>query len=480
MPPIATSGLAVSAARPAQELEPDDRVRVAPCSRSGRPARPRPRRPPGRRRPPRAARRRGSRRPIAHRARRARRRAAAGGRSSCPRWTPATGSSAARSTRSSIQSSRRPALAARAEQRLERAAQSSPSASRLARSWIVVDPRRRPSPPPRRAAARRRARRRRRWRRSARARRAGARRHARRFRRLALARCEEPLHEAGREPAGDGTPGRAGSRWCSGIEVLDALDDEEVERPPHAGDRLLAVAAVDDQLGDQRVVVRRDDVVLVAVRVDAHAGAAGQVEGRELARATARRCSGSSALMRHSMAWPRGLQAASGSPSGSPAATCDLQLHQVDAGDHLGHRVLDLDARVHLHEVEAAVAVEQELDRAGVLVADRRGRARTAASPISLAQLRRQRRRRRLLDQLLVPALDRALALAEVDDVAVLVAEDLELDVPRLARGTSRGRSRRRRRPSRPRSRAVANCASSSASERARCACRGRRRRPPP
>ena len=47
------------------------------------------------------------------------------------------------------------------------------------------------------------------------------------------------------------------------------------------------------------------------------------------------------------------------------------------------------------------------------------------------AHLLGQRRRRRLLDQLLVPALDRALALAEVDDVAVVIAEDLELDVAR-------------------------------------------------
>ena len=36
------------------------------------------------------------------------------------------------------------------------------------------------------------------------------------------------------------------------------------------------------------------------------------------------------------------------------------------------------------------------------------------------------------LEQLLVAALDRALALAEVDDGAVMVAEDLELDVARV------------------------------------------------
>ena len=51
----------------------------------------------------------------------------------------------------------------------------------------------------------------------------------------------------------------------------------------------------------------------------------------------------------------------------------DLLLHQVEAGHHLGHRVLDLDPGVHLHEVEAAVGVEQELDRAGAVVADVRG-----------------------------------------------------------------------------------------------------------
>src|SRR5207245_9201438 len=41
-------------------------------------------------------------------------------------------------------------------------------------------------------------------------------------------------------------------------------------------------------------------------------------------------------------------------------------------------------------------------------------------------------RARRLLDDLLVTALDRAFALAEMDDVAVRIAEQLDLDMPRL------------------------------------------------
>ena len=42
---------------------------------------------------------------------------------------------------------------------------------------------------------------------------------------------------------------------------------------------------------------------------------------------------------------------------------------EIDAGHELGDRVLDLDAGVHLQE-EQLVALDQELDRAGVGVAD--------------------------------------------------------------------------------------------------------------
>ena len=48
-----------------------------------------------------------------------------------------------------------------------------------------------------------------------------------------------------------------------------------------------------------------------------------------------------------------------------------LLLHQVDAGDHFRDRVLDLDARVHLEEIEMLrVLVDDELDRAGTSITD--------------------------------------------------------------------------------------------------------------
>src|SRR6187399_914787 len=45
-----------------------------------------------------------------------------------------------------------------------------------------------------------------------------------------------------------------------------------------------------------------------------------------------------------------------------------LRLHEIDARDQFGHRVFDLDARVHLDEVELVVLV-QELECAGAAIA---------------------------------------------------------------------------------------------------------------
>src|SRR5256885_14116965 len=65
---------------------------------------------------------------------------------------------------------------------------------------------------------------------------------------------------------------------------------------------------------------------------------------------------------------------------GEPAGDAELLADDVDPGDHLGDRMLDLHARVHLEEVEAAVRPEQELDGAGVVVVDGPGQAERGAS----------------------------------------------------------------------------------------------------
>ncbi len=107
-----------------------------------------------------------------------------------------------------------------------------------------------------------------------------------------------------------------------------------------------------------------------------------------------------------------------------------LALDEVDVGDLLGHRVLDLDARVHLDEHVAAGGVEQELDGARAGVSDR-PREPDGVGADSVAELRIEVRRRGQLDDLLVAALHGAVPLVQVDHVAVRVGEDLDLDVAR-------------------------------------------------
>ena len=89
----------------------------------------------------------------------------------------------------------------------------------------------------------------------------------------------------------------------------------------------------------------------------------------------------------------------------------DLPADQIDAGDHLGDRMLHLNAGVHLQEEKlAAVRLVDELHRTGAavaLVVNQRKRRLTHGK----ADVLRQTGSRRLLDDFLVTTLHRAIAL---------------------------------------------------------------------
>src|SRR5579863_1449505 len=209
---------------------------------------------------------------------------------------------------------------------------------------------------------------------------------------------------------------------------LDALDDHLGERVLHACDRGLARVAVGDDLGDQRIVVGRHVVAGIDMAVDAHAGSAGRVpqpdrprrghEGLGVFRVDAA-LHGVTADLHVAL---RVRQPLAGGDQ-------QLRLDQIDAGDEFGHGMLHLDAGVHLDEVELPV-LEQELERAGAAVADRAARL-DATVAHELALPRGDAGGGRLFDDFLVAALHGAVALAEVNDVAVAVSQHLEFDVPR-------------------------------------------------
>ena len=69
------------------------------------------------------------------------------------------------------------------------------------------------------------------------------------------------------------------------------------------------------------------------------------------------------------MAWPWNFDVALLEREVGAGGDADLLEDQVDVGDHLGHRMLDLDAGVHLDEIELAVLV-QEFDGADAEIVD--------------------------------------------------------------------------------------------------------------
>src|SRR5690606_33775941 len=106
----------------------------------------------------------------------------------------------------------------------------------------------------------------------------------------------------------------------------------------------------------------------------------------------------------------------------------ELPLDEVDAGHHLGDRVLHLEPGVHLEEVEVAVLVDEELDGPGVDVVAGPTRGQSGFGQ-GLPLLVGETGGGGLLDQLLMASLHRTVPLTEKDALAVRIEEDLGFDV---------------------------------------------------
>ena len=106
-----------------------------------------------------------------------------------------------------------------------------------------------------------------------------------------------------------------------------------------------------------------------------------------------------------------------------------LPLHQVVPGDHFSYRVLNLQARVHLQKIVLQVLVHDELHRACALVAHRQSSGyRIAAHGFAHGGV--DYGRWRFLNDFLPSALCGAIALAQVNCVAVRVCKHLYFDMP--------------------------------------------------
>ena len=139
-----------------------------------------------------------------------------------------------------------------------------------------------------------------------------------------------------------------------------ALDVELGQRPAGALERLLPVAAGHDELGQHRVERAADDVAGDDAGVEPDARPGRRARRRATVPGAGRKPRpASSPLIRNSIEWPRGR----GVVVAERLAVGDAELlaDQVDAGDLLGDRVLDLQAGVDLEEGDGAVLADEEL-----------------------------------------------------------------------------------------------------------------------
>src|SRR5690625_2619888 len=144
------------------------------------------------------------------------------------------------------------------------------------------------------------------------------------------------------------------------MEVLigaNAIDDQFAEGLLHAGQGAGAIAAMGDDLGDQRVVVWGHGVAAVQVGVHPNARAAGSVvvldgpwAGHE-----GDRVLGIDAALEGVTGDGDVLLANAQRVAGGNA---ELLLDDVDAGDHLGDRMIDLDALLYLDKKVLAVLIQ--------------------------------------------------------------------------------------------------------------------------
>src|SRR5580765_2999521 len=221
----------------------------------------------------------------------------------------------------------------------------------------------------------------------------------------------------------------AAVQWNGG---MNAFYDKHFQGALHPHDGFSAVFAKRNQLGDQRVIIRRDHTLGIRRGVHAHAQPAGDVERLDLARGWREffRMLGVNAAFNSVAALAFAVDFGNDLCDLGAGGQQDLGLHQVKAGDHFRDRMLHLDASVHFNKVEAPIFIHQELNRANIHITDFRKRLFQFLANIA-TQLLRYARGRRFFQQLLVPALDAAFALAQADDAPVRVAQHLELNVAR-------------------------------------------------
>ena len=232
--------------------------------------------------------------------------------------------------------------------------------------------------------------------------------------------------------------------------AADAPNHKPIERLSHLLDCIGAIAAMHDQLGDHRVVKHRDFAALVDAGIDAHTTKTIIAVGRTLQREHPLLETLNWGLIAHQSPCrrqeiPQGILRIDPALNRPPVAANILLrerelfassdpnhlLDQIQSSDAFRHRMFNLQAGIHFQKVEVLVLAHHKLNRACALVLNGFGQGNCLRTHRLTGGLG-NKRRRRLLDHLLVAALNRTFPLVQVHDIAMGVTEDLNLDVTGL------------------------------------------------
>ena len=83
----------------------------------------------------------------------------------------------------------------------------------------------------------------------------------------------------------------------------------------------------------------------------------------------AKSASGSCAVIRASMAWPRRAHLILRQPQRLATRDPQHEMYEVEPRHFLGDGMLHLESRIHLEKVEFELLIDEELDRPGVVIA---------------------------------------------------------------------------------------------------------------
>src|SRR6185436_9901121 len=202
------------------------------------------------------------------------------------------------------------------------------------------------------------------------------------------------------------------------------------ERSSHAADSFFPRPAAHGEFSQEAVIVRWYRIVLVDCSIDTYADPARREIGCDRTGAGTKVVFG---VFRVDAALDRlALERDFLLRDLKRDACCNgnLMTHDIDCRDLLGHCMFHLEARVHLHEVIAVVLIEEKLDGTGIVILDSLGNGDGRLAHFG-TETRGENQGWGNFDEFLMPALNRAIAFTQMDDISVPVGQDLKFDVMR-------------------------------------------------